>query len=88
MGKTPYVCPEKVVGVDSFFVIVSLVLFFFVCVGGFASVQPECGVSGVGPSFGIGGGVTGRKPMGSDCDHEGSLATWLWSSIDGQISSS
>ena len=80
-----------VVGVDSFFVtrhvIVSLVLFFCVC-GGFASVQPECGVSGVGPSFKKKGGVTGRKPMGSDCDHEGSLATWLWLSIDGQISSS
>ena len=36
----------------------------------------------------FGGGVTGRKPMGSDCDHEGSLATWLWSSIDDRISSS
>ena len=26
--------------------------------------------------------------MGSDCDHEDSLATWLWSSIDDQIYSS
>ena len=51
-------------------------------------VQPECEVSRGGPSFRIGGGVTGREPMGSDCDHEGSLATWLWSSIDDRISSS
>ena len=25
--------------------------------------------------------------MGSDCDHEGSLATWPWSSLGDQISS-
>ena len=68
-----------------FFCSSSFVLF---CVCVVLPVQPECGVSGVGPSFKKRGGVTGRKPMGSDCDHEGSLATWLWLSIDGQISSS
>ena len=59
--------------------------FFFVCVVS-PVVQPECEVSRVGSE--LGGGVIGRKPMGSDCDHEGSLATWLWSSIDDRISSS
>ena len=32
MWETPYVCPEKVVGEDLFFVIVNLVLFSFVSV--------------------------------------------------------
>ena len=32
-----------------------------------------------------GGGKKAGSRMGSDCDHEGSLTTWLWSSVDGQI---
>ena len=76
------------VGVDSFFVIVGLILFFFVCVRGLQVYNQNVECPGLGLLSRKRGGVTGRKPMGSDCDHEGSLATWLWSSIDGQISSS
>ena len=39
---------------------------------------------GLFSDLGGGGGKAGSR-MGSDCDHEGSLATWLWSSVDDQI---
>ena len=51
-------------------------LFFFVCVW-FCQYNQNVECPGLGLLSELGGGVTGRKPMGSDCDHEGSLATWL-----------
>ena len=50
-------------------------------------VQPEYERFGEGWHFQSGGYPKAGSRTGSDCDHEGSFATWLWSFLGDQISS-